>query len=75
MSETQVAEKIITHILFSIMFFFFENHVFYKIMWKDTLKPDMSPMTTIHVPETPDLHVGDLKQEYGHPHIICNTYY
>jgi len=33
----------------------------------------MSPMTTKHVPETLDLHAGDLRQEYRHPSIICNT--
>jgi hypothetical protein len=40
---------------------FFENHVVYKIMWKNTKKPDMSPMTTNHVPEKLDLAAGDLR--------------
>ena len=63
------------YILFSITFFFSENHVVYKIMWKNTVKPDMSPMTTKHVPQTLYLHAGELRQEYRHPRTIFNIYY
>ena len=44
MFQTKVAEKIKTHILCSI--FFFENCAFYKVMWKNIVKPD-TPQITI----------------------------
>ena len=64
-----------TYFIFSKVFLFFENHFVYKITWKNTVQPDMLPMTTKHVPGTPDLHAGDLRQEYRQPRIICKTYY
>jgi hypothetical protein len=38
MFQTKVAEKVKTHILCSITFFF-ENLVVYEIMWKNTVEP------------------------------------
>jgi hypothetical protein len=61
MLETKDAQKLKTRI-FSI-FFFFENHVVSKIVFKNTLRPDMSLMRTKYIPETLDLYAGDLRQE------------
>jgi hypothetical protein len=43
MFQTNVAEKIKTHILCSIMFFP-ENRAFYEIMWKNMVQPDRPQM-------------------------------
>jgi hypothetical protein len=43
MSETNVVEKLETHILNLI--FFFENRAVYYIMWKNMVAPDRSLMT------------------------------
>ena len=45
MFQTKVAEKIKTHTLCSILFFFFENRVLYEIMWKSIVQPDEPQMT------------------------------
>jgi len=38
MFQTEVVEKIKTHVLCSIIhFFYFENSAFYEIMWKNTV--------------------------------------
>jgi len=39
MFQTKVVEKIKTHILCSVTFFFFENRAFYEIMCKNILEP------------------------------------
>ena len=39
MLQTKVVDKIKTHILCSI-FFFFENRAVYEIMWKNTVQPE-----------------------------------
>ena len=44
MFQTNVVEKIKTHILHSITFF--ESHVMYEIMWKNIIELDM-PQKTI----------------------------
>jgi hypothetical protein len=44
MSQTKVAEKIKTHILWSITFFFI-NRAVYEIMWTNMAEPDRSQMT------------------------------
>jgi hypothetical protein len=36
--KDKTVEKVKTHILCSITFFFFENHVFYEIMWKNIVE-------------------------------------
>jgi len=45
MLQTKVAEKIKTHVLFSINLFFFENHVVYEIMWENTVERGRPQMT------------------------------
>jgi len=47
--QTEVVEKIKTHTLCSISFFFFENRVFYEIMWKNIVEPSRPQMTTWHM--------------------------
>ena len=44
--QTNIVEKIKTHVLCSVNFFFFENRAFYEITWKDTEEPDR-PQTAI----------------------------
>ena len=47
----KIVEKIETHILPSItFFFFFENRVGYQIMRKNVVQPDRSQMTTRRMP-------------------------
>jgi hypothetical protein len=41
----KVVEKIKTHILCAITFFFYENRVIYKITWKNMVQPDRPQMT------------------------------
>jgi hypothetical protein len=43
--HANVVDKIKTHILCSVTFFFFENHAVYEIMWKNTVERDRSQMT------------------------------
>jgi hypothetical protein len=43
MFQTNVVEKIKTHILYSITFS--ENHAVYEIMWKNMVQPDRPQMT------------------------------
>ena len=38
MSQTKVVDKIKTHILFPVTFFFFENRAVYEKMWKNILE-------------------------------------
>jgi len=38
MLQTKVVEKIKTHVLHSVNFFF-ENHAFYEITWKNIVEP------------------------------------
>ena len=45
MFHTNVVEKIKTHILCSITFFFFENRAVYEIMYENSEQPD-SPQVT-----------------------------
>jgi hypothetical protein len=44
MFQTEVVEKIKTHILRKIPFFF-ENRAFYEIMWKDIVDPGRPQVT------------------------------
>jgi hypothetical protein len=46
MFQTNVIQKIKTHILCSTTFFFFENLAVYEIMWKNIVQPGR-PQTTI----------------------------
>jgi hypothetical protein len=41
----KVVEKIKTHVLCSINFFFSENRAVYDIMWKNMIEPDRPQMT------------------------------
>jgi hypothetical protein len=43
MFQTEVVEKIKTHILCSVTFFF-ENPTVYEIMWKNMAEPDRPQM-------------------------------
>jgi hypothetical protein len=45
MFQTKVVEKIKTHILCPITFFFSENGAVYEIMWKNMAEPDRTQMT------------------------------
>jgi len=45
MFQTKVVEKIKTRVPCSVTFFFFENHAFYEIMWKNTAERDSPQMT------------------------------
>ena len=56
-------DKIKTHILCSLIFFFFENHDVYEIMWKNTVEPDRG-LTTIQrlrvacwIPKATNTHI------------------
>ena len=40
----RLVEKIKTHVVWSIAFFF-ENHAFYEIIWKNIVQPDRTQMT------------------------------
>jgi len=42
--KKKVLEKIKTHILFSLIFFF-ENRAFYGIMWKNNVQPSKLQIT------------------------------
>ena len=44
MFKPKVLEKIKTHIL-CLIIFFFEDHAFYEIMWKYIVQPDRPQMT------------------------------
>jgi hypothetical protein len=62
MFQTNVAKKIKTHIFCSITFF--EDHVIYEIMWKNTVEPDRSRVTIRHmriacwIPKATNTHTG-----------------
>ena len=43
--QAKVVEKIKTHMLCPIAFFFSENRGVYEIMWKNIVKPDRTKMT------------------------------
>jgi len=45
MFQTEVVEKIKTHILCSVTFFLFENRAFYEIKWKNTVESGRPQMT------------------------------
>ena len=45
MFRIKVVEKIKTHILCLVTFFFFENRAVYEIMWKNTVERDGLQMT------------------------------
>jgi len=45
MFQTNVVEKTETRIFLSITFFFFENRVFYEIMWKNIVEWGRPQMT------------------------------
>jgi hypothetical protein len=40
MFQTKFVEKIKTHFLYSVTFFFFENCFVYEIMWKNAVEPE-----------------------------------
>jgi hypothetical protein len=44
MFQTEVVEKVKTHMLFSVLFFS-ENRAVYEIMWKNMVEPDRPQMT------------------------------
>jgi hypothetical protein len=44
MFQIKVVEKIGTHVLCSITFFF-ENHAVYELMWKNAVEPERPQMT------------------------------
>ena len=46
MFHTEVVEKIETHNLVQLFFFFFKNRAAHKIMWKNIVEPGR-PQTTI----------------------------
>ena len=64
--HTRVVEKIKTQILYSVMFFFPENHAFYEIIWKYAIEPGRPQMTIgrmriacwIRVHKATDTHSG-----------------
>jgi hypothetical protein len=43
----KVVHKIKSHILYLIVFFFFENPAVYEIMWKNVVEPDRPLMTNM----------------------------
>jgi len=45
-ASNKVVQKLETHILCSVTFFFFENHAIYEIMWKNTVEQGRPQMTT-----------------------------
>jgi hypothetical protein len=45
MFQTEFVEKIKTHILCSVTFFFLENRAVYEIMWKNIVEPDRPQVT------------------------------
>jgi hypothetical protein len=42
MFQTKTVMKITAHLRFQ---FFFENHAFYEVMWKNSVEPDRPQMT------------------------------
>ena len=59
---SNVSEKIRTHILYSITFFFLKTHALYEVMWKNIIEPDR-PQKTIWrmrivccIPKATDTH-------------------
>jgi len=58
MFQINVAEKIKTHILCSIMFF--ENRAFYEMMWKNIVQPGR--------PQTKMAHAHCMMDTYGYKH-------
>ena len=49
MFQAKVVEKIKTHVLCSVTFFFFENRAVYEIMWKNVVERDRPQMKTWRV--------------------------
>jgi len=62
MFQTKVVEKIKTHILCSVIFFFLENRAVYEITWKNNLERDRPQMiiwrmrTASWIPQATDTH-------------------
>jgi hypothetical protein len=60
---SNLVEKLETHVLFSIIFFF-ENHAVCEIMWKNCVQPDRSQETTgririaCWIPKATNTHTG-----------------
>jgi hypothetical protein len=61
MFQTEVVEKIKTHILRSVtFFFFFENRTIYEIMWKNIIQPDR-PQVAIYIAAFPRPQCYDMR--------------
>jgi len=53
MFETEIVDKIETHLIFSINFFFVpEKHAAFKIMWKNVVQPNRPQMKIGRMPIT-----------------------
>jgi len=78
MFQRTFVEKIKTHILCSVTFYFFENRAAYEIMWKTILEPDRTQMKiwrlriACSIPKATDAyseqvtHVACLLQQWVH---------
>jgi len=67
----KVVEKIKTHLLYSITFFFQKtSHLWDEIMWKNKEEPDISQMTII----IQRMHFACWLRKATHTFRICNNY-
>jgi hypothetical protein len=65
MFQTYVLMKNETHILCSVTFFFFLNHVVYEIMWKNAVEVGRRQITIWHV-----LIAGWVPKATIHTHVV-----
>jgi hypothetical protein len=49
MFQIKFLQKIKTHIIFSKLSFFFENHAVYELVWKNIAEPDRPQMKIWHM--------------------------
>jgi len=49
MFQIKVVEKIKTHVLYSVTFFFFENRAVYEIKWKNIVYGGRPQMTMLRI--------------------------
>jgi hypothetical protein len=74
MFQTNVAQKIKTNILCSIiLFFFFENRVVYEIMWKNVVQPDRRIRFIWWITKATDTHSEYVIRIAFHCNNVCTN--
>jgi hypothetical protein len=73
MFQTKVVEKIKTHILCSVIFFF-ENRAVSEVMWKDIVERGRPQMTIGHMHIACWITKATRTHTHTHTLTICNTY-